>query len=245
MGSPGDIVVNGGLWLALPIALAAGLLSFLSPCILPLVPGYLGYVSGVTAGAPRSRGRMVAGASLFVAGFSTVFLAVFLLAGSVGLFFLQYRDVLLRVGGVVIILLGLVFIGQVTFLQRTIKPGWQPRAGLVGAPILGIIFAVGWTPCIGPTLTAVGFLAGYGGDPGRALLIGIAYCLGLGLPFLLVALGFGWVGSSMAWFRKHVRALNITGGVLLIVIGLLMVTGAWGMLMTSVGAVIGSVRTVL
>ena len=180
MGSPGDIVVSGGLWLALPIALAAGLLSFLSPCILPLVPGYLGYVSGVTAGAPRSRGRMVAGAGLFVAGFSTVFLAVFLLAGSVGLFFLQYRDVLLRVGGVVIILLGLVFIGQVTFLQRTIKPGWQPRAGLVGAPILGVIFAVGWTPCIGPTLTAVGFLAGYGGDPGRALLIGIAYCLGLG-----------------------------------------------------------------
>jgi cytochrome c-type biogenesis protein len=238
---PGDIVVGGALWLALPIALAAGLLSFLSPCVLPLVPGYLGYVSGVTAGRERSRSRMVAGAALFVAGFSVVFLAVSLLAGSVGRFVLQWQDIILRVGGVVIVVLGLVFIGQVTVLQRTLKPRWQPRSGLVGAPLLGAIFAIGWTPCIGPTLTATFFLAGVGGDPGRALLVGAAYCVGLGVPFLLVALGFGWVGGSVRWVRQHIRAVNITGGVLLVAIGLLMVTGLWGQILTSLGAVIGSV----
>ena len=238
---PGDIVINGGLWLAVPIALAAGLISFLSPCVLPLVPGYLGYVSGITNGAARSRPRMVLGAGLFVAGFSLVFLSIFVLAGNLGLFFLQYEQVLLRVGGVIVILLGLVFIGQVTFLQRTIKPSWQPRAGLIGAPLLGITFAIGWTPCISPTLTAVGFLAGVGGDPWRAVLIGLAYCIGLGVPFLLVALGFGWVGSSIAWVKRHIRVLNIIGGSLLILIGVLMVTGAWSWLMSNIGAVIGGV----
>jgi cytochrome c-type biogenesis protein len=242
---PGDIVISGGLWLALPIALAAGLLSFLSPCVLPLVPGYLGYVSGITTGAERSRGRMVLGATLFVAGFSLVFLSIFVLAGTLGAFLLQYEQLLLRIGGVIIIVLGLVFIGQVTFLQRTIKPSWQPRAGLIGAPILGVVFALGWTPCISPTLTAVGFLAGFGGDPLRALLIGLGYCIGLGVPFLLVALGFGWVGSSITWVKRHIRVLNIVGGALLVLIGVLMVTGAWSWLMSSVGAVISGFSTPL
>ena len=242
---PGDIVVSGGLWLALPIALTAGLLSFMSPCVLPLVPGYLGYVSGATSGAERTRGRMVAGAALFTAGFSLVFLPVFLLAGTVGRFFIEYQDALLRIGGAIIIVLGLVFIGQVTFLQRTFKPSWRPRTGLIGAPVLGVIFALGWTPCIGPTITAMGFLASYGGDPWRALLIGIAYCLGLGVPFLLVALGFGWVGSSISWVKRHIRVLNIIGGALLIAIGVLMVTGLWGTLISSVGAVISDFRPAL
>jgi len=236
--SPGEILVSGGLWLALPIALAAGLLSFLSPCVLPLVPGYLGYVSGVARDDSRRRSRMVLGAALFIAGFSVVFLTLFLLAGTVGVFFVQYRDLLLRIGGVVIIVLGLVFIGQVTVLQRTIKPAWQPRTGLLGAPLLGVVFALGWTPCVGPTIAAVSFLAIDGGDPARALLIGLFYCLGLGIPFLLVALGFGWVGGSIAWVKRHIRAVNIAGGVLLIVIGVLMVSGAWTWLMSSLGAVI-------
>ena len=242
---PGEIVMSGGLWLAVPIALAAGLLSFLSPCVLPLVPGYLGYVSGVTSGAPRTRSRVVLGALLFVAGFSLVFMAVFVFAGTLGRFLLQYGDIIMRVGGVLIILLGVVFIGQVTVLQRQVKPTWRPRTGLVGAPVLGILFALGWTPCISPTLTAVGILAGYGGEPARALLIGLAYCIGLGLPFVLVALGFGWVGTSLGWVRKHIRAINIAGGVLLVIIGVLMVTGLWGVIMSQLGAVIVGFSTPL
>lgn len=243
--NPGAEVISGGLWLAIPIALAAGLLSFLSPCVLPLVPGYLGYVSGVTSGRERTRGRMLAGVGLFVAGFSVVFLAVSLLVGTVGIFVTQYTDVILRIAGVVVILMGVVFIGQVSFLQRTFKPGWQPRTGLIGAPLLGIVFAVGWTPCVGPTLVAVNALVLDQGNLGRALVIGLAYCIGLGIPFLLVAIGFGWVGGSVRWVKRHIRAVNIAGGVLLIIIGLLMVTGVWRGVISGFGAVINGFAPVL
>lgn len=232
----GATVVDGALWLAIPLALAAGLVSFLSPCVLPLVPGYLGYVSGVASGAQRRRSRMVLGAVLFVLGFSAVFIAVNFLGAVAGRFFLEYVDILQRIGGAIIIVLGLAFIGQVTFLQRTIKPAWQPRMGLVGAPLLGIVFALGWTPCIGPTLTAVFALSSF--DPGRAVVLAIAFCLGLGIPFVLVALGFGWVGSSMTWVKRHIRAINIVGGVLLIVIGVLLLTGLWNILLSEFMAVI-------
>lgn len=232
----GDLVADGGLWLAVPIALAAGLVSFLSPCVLPLVPGYLGYVSGVAAGAERRRSRMVPGALLFVLGFSLVFISVNFLGTVAARFFLEYQDVLQRIGGAVVILLGLAFIGQVTFLQRTIKPAWQPRMGLVGAPLLGVVFALGWTPCIGPTLTAVFALSSF--DPVRAIVLASVFCLGLGIPFVLVALGFGWVSASMGWAKQHVRAINLVGGVLLIVIGLLLVTGLWNTLLSDFMAVI-------
>jgi cytochrome c-type biogenesis protein len=243
--NPGAVVLNGGLWLAIPIAIAAGLLSFLSPCVLPLVPGYLGYVSGVTSGREKTRGRMLAGVGLFVAGFSVVFLAVSLLIGTVGVFVTQYTDLILRIAGVVVIIMGIVFIGQVSFLQRTIKPGWQPRTGLIGAPLLGIVFAIGWTPCVGPTLVAVSSMALDQGNLWRALLIGVAYCIGLGIPFLLVAIGFGWVGSSVRWVKRHIRAVNIAGGVLLILIGVLMVSGLWRGIISAFGAVIGGFQNPL
>jgi cytochrome c-type biogenesis protein len=237
--NPGAVVLNGGLWFAVPIAIAAGLLSFLSPCVLPLVPGYLGYVSGVTSGRERTRSRMLLGVALFIAGFSVVFLAVSLLVGTVGVFVTQYTDVILRIAGVVVIIMGVVFIGQVSFLQRTVKPGWQPRTGLIGAPLLGIVFAVGWTPCVGPTLVAVQSMVLDQGNLGRALIVGVAYCVGLGIPFLLVAIGFGWVGGSVAWVKRHIRVINIAGGVLLILIGLLMVTGIWRTFITAFGAGLG------
>lgn len=235
---PGEIAAAGSLWLAIPIALGAGLLAFLSPCVLPLVPGYLGYVSGVTEAQKAGRGRTVLGAALFVLGFSAVFLGLFVLSGTVGIFLLQYGAVLERIGGVILIVLGLVFIGQVTFLQRQFKPTWRPAAGLAGAPLLGAVFAIGWSPCMGPTLGAVIALASYQGDPGRAAIIGAFYCLGLGIPFLLVAIGFGWVSSSVAWVRRHIRTINIIGGALLIAMGLLMVTGVWGVVMSSFQVVI-------
>lgn len=238
MNPVGAAVLDGGLWLAVPIAIAAGLLSFLSPCVLPLVPGYLGYVSGVTSGREHTRGRMLAGVALFVAGFSVVFLAVSLLVGTVGVFVTHYSDVILRVAGVIVILMGVVFIGQVSFLQRTIKPAWQPRTGLIGAPLLGIVFAVGWTPCVGPTLIAVSSLVLDQGDLWRALIVGLAYCIGLGIPFLLVAIGFGWVGGSVQWVKRHIRAVNIAGGVLLILIGALMVSGLWRGIISALGTVI-------
>jgi len=237
--NPGAVVLSGGLWLAVPIAIAAGLLSFLSPCVLPLVPGYLGYVSGVASGRERTRSRMLLGVALFIAGFSVVFLAVSLLVGTVGVFVTQYADVVLRIAGVVVILMGVVFIGQVSFLQRTIKPGWQPRTGLIGAPLLGIVFAVGWTPCVGPTLIAVQSMVLDQGDLGRALIVGLAYCVGLGIPFLLVAIGFGWVGGSVTWVKRHIRAINIAGGVLLVIIGVLMVSGIWRAFITAFGAGLG------
>lgn len=236
MSGVGTILFGGGLWLALPIAAAAGLVSFLSPCILPLVPGYLGYVSGVTSGAARSRRRMLAGASLFVAGFSAVFLLVTVLVGTLGVFVARYSDLITRIAGVVIIAMGIVFIGQVSFLQRTFKPSWAPRTGLIGAPLLGIVFAVGWTPCVGPTLVAVTSLVLNQGDVGRAFVLGVAYCLGLGIPFLLVAVGFGWVGTSLRWVRRHIRAMNIVGGVLLIAIGVLMIAGVYGLVVHSIAS---------
>lgn len=236
--SPGEIVGEGSLFLALPIALAAGLLSFLSPCVLPLVPGYLGYVTGSTDARETRRGRTVLGAGLFVLGFSVVFLGFIVLASTVGVFFLRFEDLILRIAGGIVILLGLAFIGQVTFLQRTVKPAWRPRTGLAGAPLLGAVFAVGWTPCIGPTLTAVSALALYQGDTGRAAIIGVFYCLGLGIPFVLVALGFGWVGGSIGWIKRHIRLINVIGGALLIVMGLLMVSGIWGSFLSYFGGVL-------
>lgn len=232
----GDVVADGGLWLAVPIALAAGLLSFLSPCVLPLVPGYLGYVSGVAGGAERTRSRVVAGALLFILGFTVVFVTVNFLGATTARFFLEYGDLLQRVGGGLVILLGLVFIGQVTFLQRTIKPAWQPRTGLLGAPLLGIVFAIGWTPCIGPTMATVFLVSGF--DPARAALLALVYCLGLGIPFLLVAVGIGWVGASIRWVKRHIRVVNIVGGVLLILVGLLLVSGVWNLLLSNFQAVI-------
>ena len=233
------MTTDGPLFIAIPIALLAGLLSFLSPCILPLVPGYLGYVGGATgADGQPDRRRLVMGVLLFILGFTVVFTATNAAFGTLGTWLLIYSDVIVRIAGVLVIALGLVFIGQFTFLQRTVKPSWAPKAGLAGAPLLGIVFGLGWTPCLGPTLITISALSLNSASAWQGVLLGIFYSLGLGLPFLLVALGFGWAATSIAFVKRHIRVVNIIGGSLLVLIGVLMVTGIWSLLMSELGAVI-------
>jgi cytochrome c-type biogenesis protein len=229
-----SLVSSGQLLIAVPIALLAGLVSFASPCILPLVPGYLAYIGGFTDGrtsaAPgdkRGRNRLVLGVALFVLGFAVVFVITGFVFGSLGFWLVQWRDLITRIAGVIVILLGLVFVGQFTFMQRTFKPQWRPIAGLAGAPLLGVIFAIGWSPCTGPALAAISTLSLNGGSAWQGALLALFYALGLGIPFLLIALGLGWASGAVAFLRRHVRAVNIVGGVLLVLIGILMVSGLW------------------
>ncbi|PCN49369.1 cytochrome C biogenesis protein [Curtobacterium sp. 'Ferrero'] len=224
---------------ALPVAALAGLVSFLSPCVLPLVPGYLGYVGGVAEGGQR-RGRVVLGVLFFILGFTAVFVAYTTVFGALGFWLVRWRDVITQVLGVVVVLMGLVFVGRFTFLQRTIKPSWTPATGLLGAPLLGIVFGLGWTPCLGPTLAAINLLSVQAGSAWQGMWLGVAYCLGLGIPFVLVALGAGWATGAIRAVKRHMRVVNIIGGAILIVIGLLMVTGIWSAVMSSLGAVIQS-----
>lgn len=224
------LVGEGQLLLGAPVALAAGVLSFASPCVLPLVPGYLGYVGGMDrteGGRTRPGARLGLATALFVLGFSVVFVLAGVVFGTAGFFLVQWRDLLTRVSGVIVLLLGLVFLGGVGPLQRTVKPAWQPRTGLIGAPLLGAVFAIGWTPCVGPTLAAIDSLALQGGSAGVGALLAFVYSLGLGLPFIALAAGLGWATSTVAFLKRHVRTLNLVGGALLVVIGLLMVSGVW------------------
>lgn len=243
------LIFDGALWLAALVALLAGLISFVSPCVLPLVPGYFGYL-GSTLGstataegtAPRTdRGRLLAGVGLFIAGFTLVFMTVTVLGGVLGRFFLEYANIITRVLGVGIILLGLVYIGLFRRIQRTI--GFRPsrRLGIVGAPLLGIALGIGWTPCIGPTLAAIMAVSWNLGDPWRAGILGLLYSLGLGLPFFALALGLGWATRTVGYLRRHIRVINIVGGSILIALGILMVSGVWGMLMSILQGVMLSV----
>ncbi|SIT67909.1 cytochrome c biogenesis CcdA family protein [Microbacterium sp. RU33B] len=270
------VIAGGALWVALPVAVLAGLVSFLSPCVLPLVPGYLGFIGGAVAPRPvrtpalertpasertavaertetssrtgssdgdlqPTRARLLLGVLLFIAGFTVVFMAVTILGGTLGRFFLEYSDVVSRVLGVVIILLGLVFIGAFGFAQRTLKPQVRGNIGLAGAPLLGLALGLGWAPCIGPTLAAIISVSWNLGDPVRGALLGLAYSLGLGIPFVLLTLGFGWATRSVAFLRRHIRIVNLVGGAMLIVLGLLMVTGVWNSWMIQLQGVFQSV----
>lgn len=242
----GELVGSGQLLVAIPIALLAGLLSFLSPCILPLVPGYLGYVGGLSGADGRpDRRRLLLGVGLFVLGFTIVFVATNAAFGALGTWLVVHSDTIMRIAGVLVIVLGLVFIGQFTFLQRTVKPRWVPATGLAGAPLLGIVFGLGWTPCLGPTLITITALSLESGSAWQGALLGVFYSLGLGIPFLLVAIGFGWVTTSVSWVKRNIRVINIVGGSLLVLIGLLMVTGIWSLWMSRLGAVITAFVTPL
>lgn len=243
----GELVSDGQLLVASVISLAAGLISFLSPCVLPLVPGYLAYVSANAGpgGAGPARTRMVWGSLLFVLGFTAVFVAILAAAGTVGVWLAEWEDVIMRVMGVVLILMGLVFMGIFGRMQVSRKMRFKPRLGLAGAPLLGAVFAIGWTPCMGPTLTVIMGLSLQQASVGRSVVLAVFYCLGLGLPFILAAFGFGWMTETMTFFKRHIRAVNLIGGALLILIGILMVTGLWSQMMYALQAVIGGYVTPL
>lgn len=228
----GHIVLDGSLWLSLPLAALAGFISFASPCVLPLVPGYLGYVTGLSGGQLTDRQRrirMLLGISLFIAGFSLVFVLLSVILAQLGAApWIKGQAWLNLLLGGLIILMGLIFMGHFDIFQRDRKIEAKPPSGLWGAPILGITFGLGWAPCIGPTFAAVQSLVYSGGaDQQKAMILTLAYCLGLGLPFLLVALGVAQGVNSLGWARRHRLLLQRLGGGMLIVIGILLATGLW------------------
>ncbi|MGW0332361.1 cytochrome c biogenesis CcdA family protein [Streptomyces sp. NPDC003011] len=225
-----ETVLSGALIVALPIALLGGLVSFFSPCVLPLVPGYLSYVTGVTGTdlAEARRGRMVAGASLFVLGFTAVFVSGGALFGYFGATLQEEKGVLTKVLGALMILMGVFFMGMMPWLtQREFRFHKRPVAGLVGAPVLGALFGIGWTPCIGPTLASVVALSANQASAGRGAILTVAYCLGLGIPFVLAAVAFRKALGAFGWVKRHYVWVMRLGGTMMIVTGVLLLTGAW------------------
>lgn len=268
-----DAVTSGPMLLALPVAAAAGLISFLSPCVLPLVPGYLSYVTGLsgadlgapataTSGTPGTpgtsgtavatlparlvRARVLVGSVLFVLGFSAVFVSTGLLFGGLGAELAAQREVLDRVLGALTILLGLAFLGLVPGMQREMR--FHPRlpaAGLAGAPVLGVLFGVGWTPCLGPTLAAVQTLAFTQASAGRGAILTAAYCLGLGVPFVLTGLAFRRALGALAVVRRHTLLVQRVGGAMLLLVGVLLVTGVWAELVRDLQRLVNSGETLV
>lgn len=233
-GGFAETVLSGSLVAAIPVALLAGLVSFASPCVVPLVPGYLGYLSGMAgAGATKgSRPRLLAGVALFVAGFGAVFVVLGAAFASLGARVNGELDIITRVLGVLVVVMGFVFLGAMPFMQRERRVHLSPRAGLWGAPLLGVTFGLGWTPCLGPTLSAVLTLSLNEATATRGVILASVYALGLGVPFLLLALWAERSRAALAWLRRHRLALMRVGGGLLVVLGLLLVTGLWGQLTT-------------
>ncbi|QMU72918.1 cytochrome c biogenesis CcdA family protein [Streptacidiphilus sp. P02-A3a] len=234
--APNQTVASGALVLAIPVALFGGLVSFFSPCVLPLVPGYLSYVTGFSAvdladAEGRRRGRVLLGALLFVLGFTVVFASLGASFGYFGNHLLAHQTLIDRITGTLTVLMGLAFMGFLPgFSQRELRSHRKPVVGLIGAPLLGAVFGLGWTPCIGPTLAAVEALSFNQGSAGRGALLSVCYCLGLGLPFIVAALAFRRALGAFGWIKKHYQWVMRIGGGMLVLVGLMLVTGLWAQL---------------
>lgn len=233
-----ETVASGSLLIAMLLAFAAGIVSFASPCVLPLAPGYLSYVTGLTgaeiAGEERGgtttvavKSRVLLGSVLFVLGFSVVFVSYGLLFGGLGSLLLEYQAIISRILGVIVIVMGLSFMGVIPGMQREWRMHRMPNYSVWGAPVLGVLFGLGWTPCIGPALTAVQSLAFTEASAVRGALLSFVYCLGLGLPFILLGLLFRQAAGTLAWVRRHYALIMRIGGGLLVLIGILLVSGIW------------------
>jgi len=261
LASAGETVFSGSLLLALPVAVLAGLVSFASPCVLPLLPGYLGFLGGMAGqgaaasaataapaasavAAPRRR-RLLLGVVLFVAGFTAVFVAYGALFGTLGQALAQHQTTITRWLGVVVVLMGLAFLGAFAPLQRTVRMPVAPTAGLGGAPLLGIAFGLGWTPCMGPTLVAISALSLEQGTAARGAVLAVAYCLGLGLPFVGIALGLDSSTKMVDLMRAHRVGISRAGGVMLVLIGLALVTGLWASWTQSLAGLVAGFETLL
>ncbi len=242
-------VTNGPLVAAIAVSALAGLVSFLSPCVLPLVPGYVSYITGLSgvdierARTPQAtralRGRVLLGSALFVSGFATVFAVIGFSIGGLGTWLLVNQSVIEKIVGALIVLLGLAFLGFIPGLRRDFRIHRLPSSGIASAPLLGAVFALGWTPCVGPTLAAVQGLAFVQGSAMRGVTLAVAYALGLGIPFVLFALGLRWMVGAVAVVRRHGQWVTRFGGVLLIAVGLLLLTGAWGDLLIWLRGLVG------
>jgi cytochrome c-type biogenesis protein len=225
-----DIIFDGNLLIASAVAIFAGVVSFASPCVLPLVPGYLSYAAGMTE--VRSRGRAALGSILFVLGFSALFISYGAIFGSLGSKISSNSNLISVILGSLTIAMGIIFLFNQKF-YRSFKPAWKVRAGLVGAPMLGLLFGVGWTPCIGPTLAAVQTLSFQESSALRGAILSFAYCVGLGSPFILVGIFFDKSNRLRKFISRHGNYLTLIGGLFLILIGILQVTGLWAEVMNS------------
>jgi cytochrome c-type biogenesis protein len=239
-----EFVVNnlfdGFILLALPLSILAGLISFASPCVLPLVPGYLSYAAGYS----QARGRVLLGSTLFVAGFSALFISYGVLFGGLGARIAVHEEMITHLLGFFTIALGLIFAGAFPMMP-TLRPKISTTGGLIGAPVLGFLFGIGWTPCIGPALATVQTLAFSESSAVRGAILSLGYCIGLGLPFIATGLFFDKSEKLRKFLTRNGRAISITGGVLMIVIGLLQVTGVWNSLMIDLRSVISEFAPVI